>query len=173
MSPGQEGGSPLVGGPTEDQLERALALAFRHLNRRERTCREMREHLSKRGIEPSAVEAAIHELTGQGYLDDCRFARVFAEDKRALSGWGSARIRRELVARGVDREHIDDALAAHEDRAQPAEGELERARALMRRRFPEGVTSRRDRERALAVLLRKGYEYDLAARALGGAGEDS
>jgi len=151
----------------DDHLERALAFAFRHLNRRERTCREMREHLFKRGIEPPVLEAAIQELTGHGYLDDGRFARVFAQDKRALSEWGSARIRRELVARGVDREHIDDALAAHEDWAQPAEAELERARALMRRRFPDGARTRRDRERALAVLLRKGYEYDLAARVLG------
>ena len=46
-------------------------------------------------------------------------------------------------------------------------GESERALALLERRFPGGLSGRRESDRALAVLLRKGYEYDLAVDALG------
>ena len=42
-----------------------------------------------------------------------------------------------------------------------ADAELERALALLRRRFPSPPRERRDRDRALAVLLRKGYDTEL------------
>jgi regulatory protein len=149
------------GGPADVGFERAMALAVRALNRRERTRAEMLEHLLGRDIEPEAVEAALTELAHQGYLDDSRFARMFVEDKRSLEQWGVERIRRELAARGVGRDHVQTALGG-----DAPDDELDRARALLRRRFPDGPRDRRERERALAVLLRKGYEYDLAAAAL-------
>ena len=46
------------------------------------------------------------------------------------------------------------------------ESELDRALELLRRRFPTPPEDRRERERALGVLLRKGYESELALDAL-------
>ena len=64
----------------------------------------------------------IDRLIEIGELDDARFARRFAEDKRELAGWGPERIREALLARGVAREQIEAALAG-----DGADGELERA----------------------------------------------
>jgi regulatory protein len=144
-----------------DPLGGALALAYRHLNRRERTVHELRSHLLEHGVEPELTDAAIEELIDQRYLDDARFARTFAEDKRTLEQWGAERIRRALLARGIDRELLDATLAA-----DTGGGELERAVALLHRRFPEAPRDRRDRERALGVLLRKGYDSEIALDAL-------
>jgi regulatory protein len=95
------------------------------------------------------------------YLDDARFAARFAQDKRELEAWGAERIERRLSALGVDRDQIRAALA------DPGAGsELDRALALLRRRFPAPPDDRRGRDRALGVLLRKGYEPDLALEAL-------
>ena len=74
-------------------------------------------------------------------LDDARYARLFVEDKRTLEAWGSERIERELRARGVERELVAAALA---DGDADAEGELDRALELLRRRFPEPPRDRRD-----------------------------
>lgn len=131
------------------------------MSRRERTCAEVREHLLARELGPATVEAVVEQLAEQGYLDDARYARLYVQDKRGLEQRGGERIRRELVSRGVDRELIELALFEEEP-----ESELERALALLSRRFPEGAETRRDRERALAVLLRKGYDYELACEAL-------
>jgi hypothetical protein len=38
--------------------------------------------------------------------------------------------------------------------------------AILRRRFPVAMQARRDRDRALGVLLRKGYEEEVAIEAL-------
>jgi regulatory protein len=148
----------------EDPLGRALALAYRQISRRERTVGEVRGHLLERGIESQVTDAAIAELREQGYLNDARFARVFAEDKRVLQQWGAERIRRGLEQRGINRELVDAALVAADD--QGAENELERAVALLRSRFSHAPRDRRDRERALGVLVRRGYEHELAMDAI-------
>jgi regulatory protein len=147
----------------EDGLQPALALAYRFLNRRDRTEAELRAHLDGKGIEPGDVEQAVAALRGQGYVDDARYARLLAEDKRDLEGWGSERIRRTLTARGIDRELIEAALVGDE---QDTITEIDRAVAVLSRRFPTPPRERRERDRALAVLLRKGYDVDLALDAL-------
>jgi regulatory protein len=149
---------------TETGLERPLAIAYRYLNARERTQAEMRGHLLGKRIDPRDVERSVQALADQGLLDDGRFARLFVQDKRELAEWGADRIRQALLARGVDRDVVTDALAEHEQRTDG--GEIDRALGLLRRRFPSPAGDRRERERALGVLLRKGYDTDLALEAI-------
>ena len=114
-------------------------------------------------------EKVIETLGEQGFLNDTRFARLFVADKRTLEQWGSERIRRGLISRGIDRHLVDAALAEQSDPVsddEEPESELDRALALLRRRFPEPPADRRDRNRALGMLLRKGYESELALDAL-------
>jgi regulatory protein len=145
-----------------DEVPDPLGLAYRYLNRRDRTEGEVRKHLAAKGVDADAVDGAIDTLREQGYVDDARYARLFAEDKRALEGWGIERIKGTLALRGVDRDLIEAAVAADGG----AGGEMERALEILRRRFPSPPRERRDRDRALAVLLRKGYEPELALDAL-------
>ena len=147
--------------------ERALELAFRHLGRRDRTEAELRRHLAAKDVGEPEADAAIAEVVRMGYLDDARYARTFAEDRRNLDGWGAGRIERRLLELGVDSEHVAAALGARD-----GAGELEAALELLRRRFRDEVpASERARERALGMLVRKGYELELAydaVRAFGG-----
>jgi regulatory protein len=142
-----------------ERLERVLAIARTYLNRRERTVGETRRQLERKGVDPVAVEQAIGALTNSGYLDDERFARVFAQDKRALEQWGSDRIRRGLLARHLDAELIEMTLAGEE----MADNELPRALAVLQRRCPGPASDRSARDRALGILLRKGYDLALEA----------
>jgi regulatory protein len=147
--------------PTTAGLEQALAIAYRYLNRRERTQAEVRSQLARAGVDRQDVEQAVAALVEQGFLDDARFVRLFIEDKRDLEGWGSDRIRHALLARGVDADRVEAALS------EPDPGsEIERAVALLRRRFPAPSGDRRERERALGVLVRKGYDVELALDAI-------
>jgi regulatory protein len=147
------------------ESQRALELAYRFLGRRERTVCELRQHLLGRDVDEASVSAVIEALVEQGSLDDARFTRLFVEDKRELEQWGSDRIRRALLARGIDRTMIDDVLAA-EGSTGSVRSELDRALAVLRQRFAIPPQGRRERERALGLLLRKGYEPELALDAL-------
>jgi regulatory protein len=146
----------------EDRLQDALDRAYRYLAHRDRTVHEMRAHLTRAGVEEGTIEGAVQVLTELDYLDDARFALRFTQDKRELDAWGAERIEQRLTALGVDREHVRAALA---DGAESG-AELDRALALLRRRFAGPPGDRRGRDRALGVLIRKGYEPDLALEAL-------
>src|SRR3954449_6405263 len=147
-----------------EALETALQKAYRYLGHRARTVTEIRKYLLGKGMTDEVAEAAVEELLAQGYLDDAQFARQFAEDRRRLDSWGSDRIERRLLELGIARELIAPALA------DGAEDELGVAVELLRRRFPAPPESDRDRERALGLLVRRGYDLELAydaVRALG------
>lgn len=144
-----------------EPVQEAIADAYRYLNRRERTQAEARAHLEGMGFDPGDVEQAITALVEDGQLDDVRFARLLVQDKRELEGWGSDRIRLALLARGVEADQIEEALTA-----QDAGDEMERALELLRGRFPAPASDRRERDRALGMLVRKGYDVDLALDAI-------
>ncbi len=144
------------------RLEHARALAWRALNHRERTELELRGILAEKRVAADEAAVVLDELLEGGFVDDARFARQYTEDRRRLDAWGSDRIERRLRELGVAPEHI--AAALDRDGAEPSE--LEAALTLLRRRFPDPPQTTRDRDRALGVLVRKGYGLDLAYDAL-------
>ncbi len=142
----------------ERRLQNALDEGYRYLGKRDRTEAEVRGRLEVKQADAASIDGALAALIRQGYVDDARYARTFAEDRRRLDDWGPERIERRLLALGVDRELVAAALADRD-----AVEELEAAVALLRRRFGAAIpASERERERALGVLARKGYDLDLA-----------
>jgi regulatory protein len=144
-----------------DRLQHALDTAYRFLGRRDRTVAEVRERLEADAIDPEVVDEAIAELTRQGYLDDARYAHRFAEDRRTIDAWGAERIERRLLAVGVEPALIAAALGE-----RGAAEELDAALTVLQRRFPQLPGSDRERERALGLLVRKGYDLELAYDAI-------
>ena len=115
--------------------------------------------LRRRGAPAPVAAEVLADLTARGYLDDAAFARHWVAT-RSARGYGPARLRAELRARGVAGSLVDAALAAQGD------DELERARAVARRRLP--ALQRADRTRAAARLrdhlVRRGYSAAVVAR---------
>ncbi len=141
--------------------QRAIELAWKAIGRREHTVVQLKTYLEGKRAGPEAIEAAVAELTEAGVLDDAGYARRFAEDKRALDRWGAERIERELQRRGVCPELVEAALAA-----QDRDGELEAAVELLATRFPVAPEDDRERDRAWRLLVRRGYEPELAYEAV-------
>ena len=115
--------------------------------------------LRRRGAPAPVAAEVLADLTARGHLDDAAFARHWVAT-RSARGYGPARLRAELRARGVAGSLVDAALAAQGD------DELERARAVARRRLP--ALQRADRTRAAARLrdhlVRRGYSAAVVAR---------
>lgn len=146
----------------EAELQHALDLSYRYIGFRDRSTAELRRHLEAKRIEPSTIDEAVTELERQDYLDDARFARAFVEDRRTLDAWGRDRIERRLLAAGVDPQLVADALGDRDG----GHSEMDAAVGLLRRRFPAPPADDRERERALGVLVRKGYSLDLSYAAV-------
>ena len=136
-------------------------MAWRALNRRDRTELELRGILAEKRVGFEEANVVLGELLDGGFVDDASFAQRFADDRRRLDAWGSERIARRLRELGVAPGHIAAAVAD-----QDQGDELEAALALLRRRVPTVPSTPRERDRALGMLVRKGYELELAYDAL-------
>jgi regulatory protein len=120
----------------------------------------MRTWLERKRVTPEAIEHAVEELSVAGFLDDARFAERYAEDKRGLEQWGTERIQRDLLRRGVPSPLVEEVISA-----RGREEELASAIELLGERLAPPVDDR-ERDRAWRLLIRKGYEPDLAYEAV-------
>src|SRR3954449_7799080 len=90
----------------EERVQQARELAWRALNRRERTVAELARLLAGKRVEPAVIDTVVGELIEQGYLDDASYAQRFAEDRRRLDGWGAERIERKLRTLGIHTDTV-------------------------------------------------------------------
>ena len=141
---------------TEAQ-DQAFELAHKRLARRDHTVAQIRERLLAGGFDQSLADEVVATLREQRYLDDERFAARIVEDRRNLDRWGEQRIEEALLKAGVARE-----IAARALRVDAEHDEFEAALALLRARQPRPPHDERSRARALGLLLRRGYDSDLA-----------
>ena len=141
--------------------ERAIDLAYKAVARRDLTAAELRARLERKHVPPEAIDDAVAELEDTGFLDDARYARQFAEDKRELEQWGTDRIAQDLRRRGIAPQLIDAAVSTHD-----RDSELRTALLLLKQRYPDPPRGDRDRDRAWQMLVRRGYSPDLSYDAI-------
>lgn len=135
--------------------------ALRYLVRREHSRAELARKLAPHAESAEAVEAVLALLLSKKQQSDERFA---AERARVLSRkYGAAKIRQDLRARGI----ADEVIAR-----MPSEGELERARAILARKYREPAATREERAKRARFLQGRGFSYEVIKRALS-SGEDT
>jgi regulatory protein len=145
---------------SQREHERAIELAYRAVGYRERTVAELRTFLERKRVGPCAIDEAVAELCEAGFLDDARYARRFAEDKRELERWGAERIARDLHRRGVPPDLIEAAVAN-----RSRDSELSAALLVLEGRLTPPQDDR-ERDRAWRLLVRRGYETEIAYEAV-------
>ena len=149
--------------------------AMRLLERRPHAAGELARKLAQRGYEPEIVKRTIEYLKGIGLLDDARFAGNFVRYRLSGAPRGPRRLAAELTSRGVDRKLAADAAAAGMGEGGEAELALAAARRYLKRRPLKFVGQRtveaaKERQRAIAWLLRQGFGGSAAFKALKTAG---
>jgi regulatory protein len=143
------------------ESDRAIDLAYKAVARRDLTVAELRARLERKHVSPEAIDDAVAELEETGFLDDARYARQFAEDKRELDRWGSDRIATDLRRRGIAPQLIDAAVSSHD-----RDSELRTALLLLRQRYSHAPRDDRERDRAWQMLVRRGYTPEIAYDAI-------
>jgi regulatory protein len=140
---------------TSDEMHsRAMAIALRRLNAQQRTRSELAKTLREKGIPSPVSESVLERLSEMGYVNDAEFAQLWVRSRFRSRGLAPSVLRRELIAKGVDRETIEDALAdinAAESLIRAREVALKKLRGLSR---VDAATAVR---RISAQLMRKGY----------------
>lgn len=133
------------------------------LGRRAWTEAELRERMRRKEASAAVVEAVVARLREYGFLDDRAFAESFVRSRSREHG--SARLRGDLLRKGVAEEIVAGELAGLDEAAQVAA-----ARELLRRhawRFERsGEEPQRRRARIWGFLARRGFPPDVAGAVL-------
>ena len=140
--------------------EKALSL----LAHRAHSKKELVDKVS-RAAPREAAEAAASRLEELGLLDDESYARQLAPELFSRRGYSAARVRLELIRRGVGRELAEEIAAECEP--DPA-GAI---RGILEKKYARGLGDEKGRRRAAAALQRLGYRWEDIRSALRGFAE--
>jgi regulatory protein len=137
----------------EDSASELKARALRLLARREHSRDELARKLSRYTPSPEILEGVLCSLESKKQLSNERYAEVRAH--WLARKYGAAKIRQDLKEKGISEE-----LAARVS----TEGELERAKAILRRKYHVQAMTREERARRARFLQSRGFSYDTIRR---------
>lgn len=83
----------------------------------ERCVKDVTEKLKTFELNAKETEDILNYLIDNRFVDNKRFAKAFVRGKINQSGWGLNKIRFHLMQKGIDKEHIDEALQAFDEEA--------------------------------------------------------
>lgn len=92
-------------------IEEAKRAIERYCAYQERCHMEVTTKLKQMGMIDDAIDQIIPHLLQHNFLNETRFAKVFAGGKFRIKQWGKVRIVRELKMRGLNKRTIDIGLA--------------------------------------------------------------
>ena len=161
--------SPAVddGDERSGAIERAFDVTCRSLGRSDKSVEEVRRALaSDEALDAAGIESILERCTELGYLDDERFAATLVDRLLHRKRLGRAGLERELRARLLDHDTIEQALASVDrDDEYARAGELAESRAERLR----GVEPEAAMRRLTAFLVRRGFSHGVATIAAGEA----
>ena len=127
--------------------------------RAERSPAQVLRKLSDWGVDGEA-RVELEALEKEGYVDANRFTEAFIHDHILLKNWGPAKVWSALrQVHGIDSGIIRSGIESLG--RMEVEAAAERALRGWRKVRPDAPA-----EKALAALVRKGFEYESARRAL-------
>lgn len=155
--------------PQADLKKRALVL----LSGREHSRAELQRKLAQFERSPGALAALLDELQAKGFISDQRVLDSVLH--RRAGRLGGARIRQELLARGLDAEAVQQAVG------ELRQTEAQRALQVWRKKYtglaqddaPPAGLSAAERSKQMRFLASRGFDADTIRRLFSDTGEDS
>ena len=92
---------------TEEQTLQKLAALC---SQSEHCTSEMKEKMTRWGIDEDAQQRVVEYLVANRYVDDRRYARSFVNDKLKYNKWGPRKIEQSLWMKHIDESILREAL---------------------------------------------------------------
>ena len=129
----------------------------------ERCIRDTEEKLKDWAVQKKLIPSIISQLQEEGYINEERFAKVYAGGKFRVNKWGRQKIEFELKLKGIPEIMIQKGIEEIDE-----EDYQRMLRELIRKKQKE-ITPEKDlniREKIITFVLGKGYEMELILTAL-------
>lgn len=145
----------------DSEKYRASEKALYLLEFRNHSQKELQDKIKRSGISQEAAKEAAEKMEEIGLLDDAAYARNLARTLFERKKYGMRRVQQELKLKGISPEIIEQVLAEFEP-----EDVSSVIRELLERKYPAYGEDEKVKKRAVAAMLRFGYQYDDIRRAM-------
>ncbi len=142
-------------------LQLAYESAMRMLSLRSHSKNELKRKLNEK-YSPEEVGSALKKCEDYGFINDFRFAENYARELFEYKHFAPARIKTELLKKGVGRDEIAAALESLSEN-EDLDGGLNAALEKLHLAYP---LTEKDRQRVYRRLLGMGYSYGEIKRIL-------
>ena len=141
--------------------ELALHYVSRFATSRAKLTTYLKRKIRERGWDGEAVDlvALVERLVRLGYVDDRAFALAKSRSLTAR-GYGEGRVRQALHIAGIAEE--EGVEARDHASAQSVDAALHYARRRRIGPYATGATDMKERQRAMAAMIRAGHNFGLA-----------
>ncbi|MDR3668457.1 MAG: regulatory protein RecX [Ignavibacteriaceae bacterium] len=141
--------------------------AFTLLGKRLHSVYELRTKLRQKKYDADLIQLTIDDLLNGHYLDDMKFAEMYAEEKLRLKLWGKTKLKSELMKKGIASAAITAVL---EDKFPALDEELDNASQLVQKKYNQLKNRNMEHQklvkRLYAFLISRGYSYDVTRQAI-------
>lgn len=132
---------------------KAKESALNLLSYRGRSKKELSARLQKKEVEPKLIVETLQELEAAGLINDLEFAKAWVRERGESRG--PFKLRSELIAKGVPKEIIDEALSECPPESEIAQ-KLTQKWLATHQYLPQDTLKRR----LFSFLLRRGLNYE-------------
>ena len=149
----------------ETELEVAKRRAMHLLGSRDYSRNELIGKLRENYSEETALNVA-ELMCGYGYVNDERYAEKLARQYITVRGYGKSRALQMMRQKGLEKETAETALEAFSE--DDITGEIT---GLLRKKYADrlflsGIEGKKEMQKIVAALARRGYGYNEIKRAL-------
>ena len=137
--------------------------ALRLLSQREHSRKELEQKLKPHEETPGELAEALDFLAAKDFINEKRVVESVVN--RRSTKLGAARVRQELMAKGLPADDIADAVQAMRDT------ELERALVVWRKKFGAPPSDASERGKQVRFLVSRGFAPDVVRRVVAGVDE--
>jgi regulatory protein len=145
----------------ETEKAQAVDKAMTHLSASMKTSKQMSDFLAKKGYTQAVIDYVLEKFNYYELLDDYAYCKAYAN---SVKGKGKKMIERDLIKRGADQSAIEKALDEVEEDGEEVKQLLQK---YMRGKEP----TKENLYKGFKYLLSKGYDYEVAKKALQSLGD--
>lgn len=146
----------------------AKNIAINYLSYRQRSAKEIIDHLIKKGFERACAEDVTRQLQSARMVNDLEFARLFVRDRLKRKPTGQALLRMQLLAKGITSSMADMVLAELiSPQSQQASALQAAKRKIQLTHYSKkSIDEEKRKKRLLDFLLRRGFSYEIALKTI-------
>ena len=145
-------------------MERDVALKkiLHYCDYQDRCKKEIFTKLDSYELSESDKSFVVDFLQDEGYINDERYCRSYVKSKLSLKKWGVNKIKLSLIAKGVDRDIIDEVVSEIDQ-----DSYKEELVNLLKNKKINETDPYKKKAKLIRYAVGKGYSYSLVMEVLG------